>query len=274
MQKPKPIETWEDYVDAVSTDGRTDGTWFFRGVTSVNYHLIPSIGRKRQILKPSYSVKLEKDIFAKFKREALPYLTFQPKDDWDWLALAQHHGVPTRLLDWTESPLIAAFFAVADWTIEEDAAVFMIKMPSSIDMEKQKDPFAVRETSFFYPSHVTRRITAQKGVFTIHAQPNQKYQHRSLVKLIISADAKVDFLVALDTFGFNHATIWADIDGLSRHMAWLYQVWREDRRRLAGRSRRKRRAPLPGQSPADAEASKWSADGVAPSGRRGVRDDD
>jgi type I restriction enzyme M protein len=50
-------------------------------------------------------------MLEKFKREAIPYLTIKPNDDWDWLALAQHHGLPTRLLDWTQNPLVAVGIA-------------------------------------------------------------------------------------------------------------------------------------------------------------------
>src|SRR5688500_6524171 len=79
-----------------------DGNWLFRGVTSVEHSLVPSVGRRRDGY--SYSRKLENELFEQFKREALPFLPQRPSSDWEWLALAQHHGVPTRLLDWSESP--------------------------------------------------------------------------------------------------------------------------------------------------------------------------
>ena len=122
------VGSWNGYLNIIN--GYTDGSWIFRGVNSADYVLKPSIARGT--LHYDYSRKLEDYVFTRFKRESLPYLGFRPADDWDWLALAQHHGVPTRLLDWTESPLVAAFFAVIGW-VERDAAVYIMLMPPSID---------------------------------------------------------------------------------------------------------------------------------------------
>ncbi|MDC7788488.1 FRG domain-containing protein [Rhodoplanes sp. TEM] len=74
-----------------------DGEWLFRGVPSVRHTLVPSVGRRREGC--SYSIGLEEALLDQFKREALPFLDHRPTTEWEWLALAQHHGVPTRLLD-------------------------------------------------------------------------------------------------------------------------------------------------------------------------------
>ena len=102
------VRTWEEFL--AFCNARSQSRWIFRGHPSDAFELIPKIGRPRTGGKP-YSARHERAIFAKFKRQ-ISQFGVATQDEWSLLALAQHHGLPTRLLDWTGSPLVAAYFAV------------------------------------------------------------------------------------------------------------------------------------------------------------------
>jgi hypothetical protein len=108
--KLKPIQKFSTIGELLemlraATKGRSN-IWF-RGHADSSWSLTPSI------MRPPQSFTNEVVLLKKFKQNAVPLLEHVPRDEADWLFLMQHHGVPTRLLDWTESPLVALYFAVA-----------------------------------------------------------------------------------------------------------------------------------------------------------------
>jgi hypothetical protein len=98
----------------------------FRGQAEHDWELIPKLGRKSLKLTASDVRVAEKDIFKKFDLESRPYLPASVETDWDRLVLAQHHGLPTRLLDWSKNPLAALWFAVENPAKEDKPGVVWV----------------------------------------------------------------------------------------------------------------------------------------------------
>jgi hypothetical protein len=192
--------------------------FIFRGVKDSDYQLIPKVGRIK-----SYTKTIERDILLIFKMRSVPFLLgdyLPPEDnDWDWLSIAQHYGVPTRLLDWTYNPLAAAFFAVED-DAETDRAIYVWTAPLLID-PNEEDPLRLRKVGIHEPYHISRRIAAQSSIFSVHPNPARPLERRTICKLIIPNGLRQQFKISLHGYGVNRATLFPDLDGLARHIAWL-----------------------------------------------------
>src|SRR4051794_39549891 len=82
-----------DFVAFIS-DECHDTAWIFRGQQAASWGLVPGFYRKWRegVAEQIHRHQLEERLLFRFKREVRPYLTVEPANDWEWLALAQHHG--------------------------------------------------------------------------------------------------------------------------------------------------------------------------------------
>src|SRR5260370_26257000 len=139
--------------------------WIFRGHSDSRYRLIPSVGRAAHVSKSRD--KYERSLFDIFCREALGYLSATPKNEWEWLSFAQHHGLPTRLLDWTANPLAALYFAVSENPSADGTLLALRAITKASEDVRQSSPFSITQPVKYFPNVVTPRISAQEALFVV-----------------------------------------------------------------------------------------------------------
>jgi len=233
------IEGLSDYTEFLETKFDEDYL-LFRGQRE-DWPLLPKIAR----VKPRRGLlKDERRMFEAFQREGAAHLSPFPTNEWDLLAIAQHHGLATRLLDWTKNPLAALWFAVRKPAASTSApAVVWAYSPGDDDLVKdfeKSSPFSGERTNVFEPRHITARIRAQDGAFTVHkylkdrpgfvAFQNNRAQLGKLTKVLISAERFAELRYQLDRCGIHDASLFPDLDGLSKRVQWSNTLYGDEER--------------------------------------------
>jgi len=204
----------------------TRGKWIYRGetFTTTPNPLLPKAGRPDWNKLPNgrYSLRKEQLALAEFSRQGISLVNPEPRSDLEWLAIAQHHGMPTRLLDWTENILVAAFFATERMNTSNGIIYAARDLPYASKQE-QRWPFKVTRPCVYRPPHISRRISAQSGVFTLQRNPGQPFKAAGLRSWTITPRACSEIKEVLDGFGISRSSLFPDLDGVSDGLAWRYK---------------------------------------------------
>ena len=205
------IDTFKSLGQIIDMQMAAPQSRVYRGVSNGNHDLIPKIGR----CKDSYSISHEKELLARFIRQSQPHLTYTPKSKLEWMILAQHYSLSTRLLDWTTNLMVALFFA-CDGDPDVSGAVYDFLSSSTYDLiEDGSDVFQITKFRVVKPNHLDKRIVAQQGLFTLHPTPTEPPPW-SGCKYIITPELKKEIKEKIARFGFKRSTIFPDLENLTR----------------------------------------------------------
>lgn len=234
----KRINNLSELIQNLFEDiGDYDEDVWYRGQCDSNWNLSPGLFRYNE--GPS-----ESTLLTRFKQSAALLIDTFPKDDFDWLFLMQHYGVPTRLLDWTESPLTALYFSIDNDVYRDiDSALWVLK-----PIELNKHANIKTSEKNFIPSFddeflrnyavesvnsnkkvelspvatiATRnnsRIQAQLGVFTIHhldKKPIENFcEEKEIFKYIIPKESKSIIIKELELLSVNKFSLFPELSSI------------------------------------------------------------
>jgi FRG domain len=250
------VSSWRELDDAIGEAGRGDGpghahsTLVFRGLARSAYSHMSGLAR----LKGDYAA-LESHLIRNFRKYA--HRQAPGPTIWDWLALGQHHGLPTRLLDWTFSPLVALHFATASWPgedavllavdsaaahrlvpeplrrvlDEEGALLFTTEMLAvcapdldCFDRLGGEEPFL----AFFEPPSLDERVVNQSSVLSAFSSATYQLEewlaeHPGLASgWVIPAEVKAEVRQRLDQANITERVLLPGLDGLAD---WLRRYY-------------------------------------------------
>lgn len=254
------VTSWQEFFEALepTLDAyRIPPTYVFRGQADASWSLVPSLRRRmRGIQNCAYALEIERLLEDEFKAQASlfpeiggfwPFLLATPRTElWAYM---QHHSCATRLLDWTASAFVAAYFAV-DQLPDTDGAVFVVapaaleqyvqeRNPSAIEVRDDElvNPAAPSRVVFTWPQLRSRRAVAQQGHFSVSTKILEAHDQSILEacgavsaqrpgeiisrKIIIKAGLKLVILQQLRAMNIAPHALFPTLDGLGKSLSDL-----------------------------------------------------
>lgn len=197
---------------------------FFRGQSSSEYKLIPSIGRRFKEGQEDVLKQYEKEVFEDFKRKYSMFTDARPKNDKEFLFLAQHYGLPTRLLDWTYNPLIALYFACCS-NFDKDGIVYQsYQFSRRVFNEDKDDIFSFPAITLLVSNMTDVRYKNQNGIFVLYPEPWKEKFEFIYAKYIISVQYKQNILSKLEKIGITRSFIMPSLDSLCKDIVDIHDL--------------------------------------------------
>jgi hypothetical protein len=228
---------------------------WFRGHSRKDYELVPSIGRKTEYAgkKICFSLIQESNLLHRFRRRTYLEAGRLLKAG-EALFIARHHGLPTRLLDWTANALFGLYFACCEglnddgqlWALERFDDVTGLDSLALAECSTEKKLFTALgagsehqcSVKIIEPLYNSARIRAQDGAFTVHTDPSlplneyagKKFRDANLdIKHLYSWDVAHDhkrhIIEKLSGLGITHRSVFPDLDGIARSLWETETLW-------------------------------------------------